>query len=159
MAPLHKTCEFDILQFIFINQFIKTRKSLMLDSDWLNNGICPATLIFLSFAVQSLLRDCVCNVCEISFTNINLWSTPLLILFYSMYPTRQISIVLCTPTRQISYVLRAPQVWQNKAIYCAVLFSVPYKVAFTNSHLKPIDSFGMWWQSNEIIFLHWIIIS
>ena len=24
--------------------------------------------------------------------------------------------------------------------------------------LKPMDSFGMWWKSNEIIFLHWIII-
>ena len=23
--------------------------------------------------------------------------------------------------------------------------------------LKPMDSFGMWWKSNEIIFLHWII--
>ena len=27
-----------------------------------------------------------------------------------------------------------------------------------NSMLKPMDSFGMWWNSNEIIFLHWIII-
>ena len=25
--------------------------------------------------------------------------------------------------------------------------------------LKPMDSFGMWWKSDEIIFLHWIIIS
>ena len=25
-------------------------------------------------------------------------------------------------------------------------------------YLKPMDSFGMWWKSNEIIFLHWIII-
>ena len=24
--------------------------------------------------------------------------------------------------------------------------------------LKPMDSFGMWWKSNEIICLHWIII-
>ena len=24
--------------------------------------------------------------------------------------------------------------------------------------LKPMDSFGMWWKSNEIMFLHWIII-
>ena len=24
--------------------------------------------------------------------------------------------------------------------------------------LKPMDSFGMWWKSNEITFLHWIII-
>ena len=25
--------------------------------------------------------------------------------------------------------------------------------------LKPMDSFGMWWKSNETFFLHWIIIS
>ena len=24
--------------------------------------------------------------------------------------------------------------------------------------LKPMDSFGMWWKSNEIIFLYWVII-
>ena len=24
--------------------------------------------------------------------------------------------------------------------------------------LKPMDSFGMWWKSNEIIFLYWVIV-
>ena len=40
--------------------------------------------------------------------------------YSSVYPTRQISFVLCTP-----------QVWRNKAICCDILFSIlPYKVAF-----------------------------
>ena len=55
-------------------------------------------------------------------TCFDLWSTPVFSPS-SVYPTRWIFFMLCTQ-----------QVWWNKAIYCAVLFSVPYKAAFTNSH-------------------------
>ena len=39
------------------------------------------------------------------------------------------------------------------------IYVVTIKISMTEYHnLKPMDSFGMWWKSNEIIFLHWIII-
>ena len=44
-------------------------------------------------------------------------------------------------------------------VQCTCIISPPdwYKSSATVD-LKPMDSFGMWWKSNEIIFLHWIII-
>ena len=41
--------------------------------------------------------------------------------------------------------------WKNDCVMNAIAIC---KFAL----LKPMDSFGMWWKSNEIIFLHWIII-
>ena len=45
--------------------------------------------------------------------------------------------------------------------YHSLLFISVFIIHFINVFfisLKPMDSFGMWWNSNEIIFLHWIII-
>ena len=51
---------------------------------------------------------------------------------------------------EISLVICTPQVWHNKAIYCAVLFSVPYKVSFgksdtqNSSPLTPCPPVAAW---------------
>ena len=43
---------------------------------------------------------------------------------------------------------------------CAPYMDPPLVVdkAQNECYLKPMDSFGMWWKSNEITFLNWIII-
>ena len=56
------------------------------------------------------------------------------ILYIDLWGTPLFSPVLCTPQGRFLLFSVPHKFWKYKTIYCALLFYVPYKVAFINTH-------------------------